>query len=95
MKGFTSRTIAATLALTLSAGALYAEATDCSQNLTGAQTGMSYTLIGQSEVTYTVNAGVSAGVEAGGEYSETINKGYYQGSDGRIVAVNCSTLAVM
>ncbi len=95
MKSITRRSAAAALGLLVATGTLLAEASDCYSSVIGNQTGNTYTLIGQSEVTVTVNAGVSAGIEAGGEYQETFNKGYYRGEDGKTYTLNCSTMTFM
>ena len=96
MTRFASRTVGAMLALGMAAAWLYAEEpSDCPDTVIGTTTGMTYDLIGQSEVKVTISSGTKDFVEASYTYEETYNKGYYVGSDGRIIAVNCSTMKVV
>ena len=74
----------------------FADPSDCTETAIGGQTGRTYNLIGQSEVTetrtVTLDAGGGCGLSAGTEvtYQETYNVGTY--TDGtNTVRVNCST----
>jgi hypothetical protein len=89
-------------ALVLSAGLLIAipsavlhadmEPTDCTEYARGEQTGQMYELIGQVEITDEVE--VNAVWEFFGfavSRSVTYNEGTYEGEDGQVITVNCST----
>jgi hypothetical protein len=93
------RTLAYAVALLgLSGAPLWAQASQCAEAARGGQTGDSYRLIGQSQVTVQLDAklgGTCVG-SVGGSVTETYNVGYYQNQETlRVARVNCSTGEVL
>jgi hypothetical protein len=84
--------VCAVVLMGLSGGPLRAQASDCSETVVGAQTGQTYTLVGQVQLT--VELSLPFGPVTPGYFTIpiTFTIGYYQNDQtGAIAAVNCGT----